>query len=159
MDIAIRWSPLSTKQRPHFIILDVAACRIQLCQLTSLGKDTLRYDTLFTRDKLPNYTAFDFSKTDPYVVGLGSNSGEANIVEINPDKGKEGNFIWKLPVKSQRRCNSIAFSSGNHVATGLERVRNDFSLSLFDLGSISNPVTAEPHKRFAHAEGVTSIKF
>jgi WD repeat-containing protein mio len=158
MDIAVRWSPLSNSQRPNFVILDVASCRLKLCALTSLKKG-VQYEVLYERDKLPNYTAFDFSKTDPYVIGLGSNSGEAHIVQIDPGKERDGNFQWRLPVKSQRRCNSIAFSSGNYVATGLERVRNDFSLSLFDLNGMTNPASAEPVKKFAHAEGVASIKF
>src|ERR1700743_3284015 len=93
MDIALRWSPHSTPQRPHFVILDVNSSRLQLCTLTTLKlspSGPVEYKVLCQRDKLPNYNAFDFSRTDPYVVGLGGFAGEPSGVQLHPDRARGG---------------------------------------------------------------------
>jgi hypothetical protein len=162
MDIALRWSPHSTAQRPHFVILDVNSSRLQLCTLTSpklTAGAPVDYEVLCQRDKLPNYNAFDFSRSDPYVVGLGGFAGEPSVVQLHPDRARDGDSIASFPVKAQRKGNSIAFGGGGALAIGLDRVRNDWGMYVFDVNGPATPATAEPVRKLGFSEGVTSIKF
>jgi WD repeat-containing protein mio len=165
METAIRWSPHSTAQRPYFVILDVVKSRIDFCEAvfsksqSSNGGTKVELRLLRHRDKLPSYTAFDFSKVDPYIVGLGGDSGETSIVSLHPEKTKNSEPVSTFTVKTQRRCNSIAFSLNNHIATGLDRGRTDSGLYVFDLNSPANPSTARPVRTWSNGEGISSIKF
>jgi hypothetical protein len=139
--------------------------RIDFCEAifsksqSSKGETGVQWKVLRHRDKLPSYTAFDFSKVDPYIVGLGGDSGETSIVSLYPDKAKNPDPISTFTVKTQRRCNSIAFSLNNYIATGLDRGRTDSGLYVFDLNSPSNPSTARPARTWSNGEGISSIKF
>ena len=74
-----------------------------------------------------------------------------------------------LPIKSQRQCNAVAFNPESLLATGLERVRNDFCLNVYDIvhwaGSqktsslLHQQPAHEPVRKLATSEGITSIKF
>ncbi|KAF2875502.1 ubiquitin-protein ligase-like protein E3 [Massariosphaeria phaeospora] len=158
MDAAIRWSPHSTQYNPRFLIIDVASNRLRLCQLDKFDKNKVKYKQLCVRDKLPNYTAFDWSKADEHLVAIGSASGEAVIVQLDPDR-PQTEWIHSFPIKHQRKCNSIAFSSKNFLATGLDRVRNDVCLNIYDVGSPTMTSSSEPYKKLASSEAISSIKF
>ncbi|KAF2200066.1 ubiquitin-protein ligase-like protein E3 [Delitschia confertaspora ATCC 74209] len=158
MEAAIRWSPHSTAQTPRFLIIDVAANRLRLCQIDSFNKNKVNYKQLCLRDKLPNFTAFDWSKKDEHIVGIGSASGEAVIVQVDAER-PNADFIHSFPIKHQRKCNSIAFSSKNFIATGLDRVRNDFCLNIYDLNAQNYATSPEPYKKLASSEAISSIKF
>ena len=158
MEAAIRWSPHSTQQQPRFLIIDVAGNRLRLCEIESFVGSKVNYRQLLIRDKLPNYTAFDWSKKDPDVVAIGSASGEAHIVQLDPTK-PEGDFLHAFPIRHQRKCNSIAFSHKNLLATGLDRVRNDVCLNIYDMNDARFTSKDEPYKKLASSEAVSSIKF
>ncbi|KAL8928137.1 MAG: hypothetical protein Q9172_001047 [Xanthocarpia lactea] len=69
----------------------------------------------------------------------------------------------------QRPCNAVAFSKTGLIATGLERVRTDFCLNIWDVShrlsenasSIPSPgkSSLEPIRKFASSEAITSIRF
>ncbi|KAF2845873.1 ubiquitin-protein ligase-like protein E3 [Plenodomus tracheiphilus IPT5] len=158
MEAAIRWSPHSTRENPRFLIIDVAGNRLRLCQIDSFTKFKVSYRQICIRDKLPNYTAFDWSKTDPSIVAIGSASGEATLVTLDPDK-PDTDYTHSFSIRHQRKCNSIAFSSKNLLATGLDRVRNDVCLNIYDLNDSKVTSKDEPYKKLASSEAVSSIKF
>ena len=158
MDAAIRWSPHSTREQPRFLIIDVAGNRLRLCEIDGFTGSKVNYRQLLIRDKLPNYTAFDWSKKDPDVVAIGSASGEAHIVQLDPNK-PEGDFVHAFPIRHQRKCNTIAFSQKNLLATGLDRVRNDVCLNIYDMNDARFTTKDEPYKKLASSEAVSSIKF
>lgn len=160
MEAAIRWSPHSTPSNPRFLIIDVAGNRLRLCQIEKFSKTKAKvdYKQICLRDKLPNYTAFDWSKKDPAVVGIGSASGEAVLVTLDPDR-PEIDFVHAFPIRHQRKCNSIAFSNKNLLATGLDRVRNDVCLNIYDLNDSRITSKDEPYKKLASSEAISSIKF
>jgi hypothetical protein len=164
METAIRWSPHSTQQNRRFLIIDVAANRLRLCEVNEINKrldnnnkEKVTYKQLCVRDKLPNYTAFDWSKTDERFVAIGSASGEAILVKLDADHPHD-DYLHPFPIRHQRKCNSIAFSSKNFLATGLDRVRNDVCLNIYDV-NIPNPSSPEPYKKLASSEAISSIKF
>ncbi|KAI2482178.1 WD40 repeat protein [Pyrenophora tritici-repentis] len=158
MEAAIRWSPHSTRGDPRFLIIDVAGNRLRLCQIDEFSKSKVKYKQICIRDKLPNYTAFDWSKRDPCVVAVGSASGEATIVTLDPEK-PEYDYIHSFSIRHQRKCNSIAFSAKNLLATGLDRVRNDVCLNIYDMNDSRVTAKDEPYKKLASSEAISSIKF
>jgi WD40 repeat protein len=158
MEAAIRWSPHSTQNNSRFLIIDVAANRLRLCQIERVEKNKVKYKQLCLRDKLPNYTAFDWSKRDENFVAIGSSSGEAILVQVDADH-PQTDYIHAFPIKHQRKCNSIAFSSQNFLATGLDRVRNDVCLNIYDLNTPTLTASAEPARKLASSEAISSIKF
>jgi len=158
MEAAIRWSPHSTRDNPRFLIIDVAGNRLRLCQIEEFSKSKVNYKQICIRDKLPNYTAFDWSKKDPSVVAVGSASGEATIVTLDPDK-PDHDYIHSFSIRHQRKCNSIAFSAKNLLATGLDRVRNDVCLNIYDMNDSRVTAKDEPYKKLASSEAIFSIKF
>ncbi|KIW06348.1 uncharacterized protein PV09_02810 [Verruconis gallopava] len=159
MEAAIRWSPHSCPDRQQFLIVDVQANRLQLCQIEGLTSKIVTYKKLSKRDRLPNYTAFDWSKTQPYLVALGAQSGEANLVRIDPDRHDDARVSF--PIRYPRKCNSIAFSTKDFLATGLDRVRNDHCMNIYDLqGNNSAGLrSTEPFRKLASSEPISSIKF
>lgn len=158
MEAAIRWSPHSTRDNPRFLIIDVAGNRLRLCQIDSFSKSKVNYRQICIRDKLPNYTAFDWSKKDPTLVAIGSASGEAIIVTLDPEK-PDTDYLHTFSIRHQRKCNSIAFSENNLLATGLDRVRNDVCLNIYDLNDSRVTGKDEPYKKLASSEAISSIKF
>lgn len=172
MDAALRWSPHATSDDPRFLIIDVISNRLRLCKPTRLSPRGSSYQVICTRDKLPNYTAFDWSKTSPNIVAVGGQAGEANIISIDPDQSNSNpipstslsasgsqhqtQYIWSFPIKSQRKCNSIAFSTKNFLATGLERVRNDYSMNIYNVDAERSWKDNEAPLRHAYGETITS---
>ncbi|KAK8221388.1 WD40-repeat-containing domain protein [Phyllosticta capitalensis] len=162
MEAAIRWSPHATQDSPQFVIVDVAGNRLRLCHLDSIDPDGhVNWTQVAQRDKLPNFTAFDWSKTDSRRVAIGSASGEASVIDIDAGRPDSNyNFlVCSFPIKHQRKCNSIAFSSSNLLATGLDRVRNDFCMNIYDLNAPGTSGNQDPYKKLASSEAITSIKF
>lgn len=158
MEAAIRWSPHSTRDNPRFLIIDVAGNHLRLCQIENFSKSKVNYRQICIRDKLPNYTAFDWSRKDPGIVAVGSASGEAVLVTLDPDK-PDNDYIHSCAIRHQRKCNTIAFSSKNLLATGLDRVRNDVCLNIYDLNDSRFTTRDEPYKKLASSEAISSIKF
>lgn len=158
MEAAIRWSTHSTRADPRFIIIDVAGNRLRLCQVDEFSKSKVNYKQICIRDKLPNYTAFDWSKKDSTVVAIGSASGEATLISLDPDK-PDNDYIHSFSIRHQRKCNSIAFSSKNLLAAGLDRVRNDVCLNIYDMNDSRVTAKDEPYKKLASSEAISSIKF
>ncbi|KAF2758075.1 hypothetical protein EJ05DRAFT_452685 [Pseudovirgaria hyperparasitica] len=156
MEEAIRWSPHSTASDPRFVIISVSNNRLQYCKLDNISHDKkILYSEINTRRKLPNFTAFDWSKTQEHFVGIGAATGEAVLLDLQ--KGDNA-FMQSFPIKRQRKCNSIAFSAKNFLATGLDNVRNDVCMNIYDLNA-SMPVNTEPYRKLGTSEAISSIKF
>ncbi|KAF2455962.1 hypothetical protein BDY21DRAFT_380496 [Lineolata rhizophorae] len=158
MEAAVRWSPHSTNAAQRFLVVDVAGNRLRLGEIERFDGSRVKYKQLAQRSDLPNFTAFDWSKTQESFVGIGSASGEAILLEIDGDK-PQADRTQSFPIKHQRKCNSIAFSSRNWLATGLDRVRNDFCMNIYDLGQGISSAPQEPFRKLATSEAITSIKF
>lgn len=167
METAIRWSPSSTISEQRFLIADVNGRTFKQYRVEAYDGDEFRYDTLSTQRKVPPFRAFDWSPHDESLIAIGQWSGEATILRLNDDTQP-----LALPIKHQRLCNAVAFGQNALLATGLERVRNDFCLNVWDINrsaatspSPSSPrpgsrrQTVEPLRQLASSEAITSIKF
>lgn len=160
MEVAIRWSPHATLDTPQFLIVDVVGNRLKLCEIESLDEDTVKYKVISGREKLKNYTAFDWSKTESNFVAVGQASGEACLIRLDADFLSTDEGIWSFPIRHQRKCNSIAFSGNNLLATGLEKHRTDLCMNIYDLNApaSSSSRQQEPIRKLS-ADAISSIKF
>lgn len=166
METAIRWASSSTISDQTFLLVDVNGRTFKRCQVESYDGLDLQYQILSTHRKVPPFRAFDWSY-DEHLVAVGQWSGETTVLRLEDESQ-----TLSLPIKHQRLCNAVAFGSSGLLATGLERVRNDFCLNIWDIdrnaqssNTPSSPrprtgkQTTEPLRKLASSEGITSIKF
>lgn len=152
MEAAVRWSPLSTDDYKRFLLVDVAGNSLTLYRADSLNKAHVQYHPVAHREKVPNFTAFDWSRTDDSLVALGLSSGEASLVKIEPGR-PQTEPLRNFSIKTQRKCNTITFSADNLLAVGLDRVRHDHCLTVYDINA------KEPQSKLCVSEAVTSVRF
>ncbi|MCJ1244173.1 hypothetical protein MMC30_001371 [Trapelia coarctata] len=162
MEVAVRWSPLSTANDAHFLIADVVGRTFKHCLVTKYEKPTFQWEELSRITKVPAFRAFDWLPSQD-LVAVGQGDGETTILSL-----KSGLQVLSLPIKSQRQCSAVSFSAECLLATGLERVRNDFCLNIYDVNQritnqprhgFASRQSTEPVRKLATAEGITSIKF
>ena len=164
MEIAIRWSPLSTPTEARFLIADVVGRTFKHCCVKSYAKPFLQWEELSRVTKVPAFRAFDWSPSNN-VIAVGQWSGETTVINLDT-----GTHVKSYSIKSQRQCNAVAFNTGSLLAAGLERVRNDFCLNVYDINqqisgngpfspTSSTRPSVDPVRKLATSEGITSIKF
>lgn len=160
METAIRWSPTSTPADQRFLYVDVAGRSFKTCKVTSVTGSGLKYDVLSSRSDVPPFRSFDWSPIDETLVAVGQSSGEAAVLRMN-DESQHPPLVF--PARNQRYCNAVSFSTEGLLAAGLDKVRNDFCLNIWDLnqrgaaGTDRQPV--DPLRKFASSESITSVKF
>ena len=163
METAIRWSPSSTTSDQRFLIADVNGRAFKHCKVENYHGKNFQYEIIATHRAVPAFRAFDWSPQDEAIVAVGQWSGEATVLRID-DQSQS----LSLPIKHQRLCNAVTFSRTGLLATGLERVRNDFCLNVWDINQrpltkSSTPSTSrlavDPVRKLASSEAITSIKF
>lgn len=165
METAIRWSSESTVEEQQFLLVDIAGRSFQRCRVKSYDGSELKYDTISTNRNVPTFQAFDWSSHDENILGVGEWSGSATVLRLDAEQSSP----LSLPVKSQRPVNAVSFAKTGLLAVGLERVRNDSSLNIWDVEhrvlATSSPILSprkaslEPVRKYASSEGITSIAF
>ena len=164
METAIRWSESSTLSEQRFLIADVNGRSFKRCKIECYGGMKFQHQVLSTYSKVPPFRAFDWAPHDERLAAVGQWSGEVTILRIDDAAAN-----IPLPAKHQRLCNAVAFSRTGLLAAGLERVRNDFCLNIWDVnqrlpavmspGGRSSKGFVEPYRKFASSEAISSIKF
>ncbi len=164
METAIRWSESSTLSEQRFLIADVNGRSFKRCEIECYDGMKLQHQILSTYSKVPPFRAFDWAPHDERLAAVGQWSGEVTILRIDDAAAN-----IPLPAKHQRLCNAVAFSRTGLLAAGLERVRNDFCLNIWDVnqrlpavmspGGRSSKGFVEPYRKFASSEAISSIKF
>ncbi|KAJ5988736.1 hypothetical protein N7481_003946 [Penicillium waksmanii] len=160
MESAIRWSPSSTAAEQRFLSVDVTGKSFRLCRVTGFDSKKVRHEVVSTLTNTPSFRAFDWSTSNENLIAVGQSSGEATILRLDADPKESLSF----PVRNQRYCNAVAFSTHGLVASGLDRVRNDFCLNIWDVNQRLGPSGGsrgfpEPLRKLASSEPITSIKF
>ena len=163
METAIRWCQRSTPADPTFLIIDVAGRTFKHCRITSSKGSSLQWEEISKNSKVPSFRAFDWNFLHN-VVAIGQWSGEATVLRLENDQP-----TLSLRIKSERACNAVTFNSESLLATGLDRVRNDFCLNVYNIvhwagNQQSNSLQPRqspgaPVRKLATSEGITSIKF
>jgi len=157
MEAAVRWSPGHTTdtdfESDRYLLVDVAGNSISLNEAVVTERSKFTTRTIARYDKVPNFTAFDWSRADNSLLALGLSSGDASLVKI--DAGQKGITPLRVfPIRTQRKCNSIAFNSEALLAVGLDRVRNDHCLTVYDVNG-----GKEAQSRLCTGEAVSSVRF
>ncbi|KAI5306976.1 hypothetical protein KEM56_005970 [Ascosphaera pollenicola] len=162
METAIRWSPTSTNNEQQFLYVDIAAKALKLCEVKEDRKrPILSYNVISQHSRLTSFLAFDWWPYNEALVAIGQFTGEAAIYRLD----EEGANPIVFPVRSQRYCNAVTFSSQGLLASGLDKVRTDFCLNVWDVNQklASNDArgvrVAEPLRKLSYSEPVSSIKF
>ncbi|GAM84816.1 hypothetical protein ANO11243_028170 [Dothideomycetidae sp. 11243] len=153
MEAAIRWAPGPNADTQRFLLVDVAGNSITLNESRTEQNGDLSSERVARYDKVPNFTAFDWSKADSSLLALGLSSGDASLISINADNHTISQ-LRLFPIRTQRKANSVAFNVGRLLAVGLDRVRNDHCLNIFDVD-----VGKEPHTKLCTGEAVSSVRF
>ncbi|KAL8726362.1 MAG: hypothetical protein Q9166_006769 [cf. Caloplaca sp. 2 TL-2023] len=166
METAIRWSPSSDIQEQRFLLVDVTGHSFTHCRVKSFDGKTLKYEAINANRQVPTFRAFDWSPQNESILAVGESSGCATVLSL--DDSQVSPFC--LRVKQPRPCNAVVFSKTGLLATGLEKVRNDFSLNIWDVSqrlSVGSSLATtspgrsmlEPIRKFASSEAITSIRF
>lgn len=156
MEAAIRWSPHSTPDDRRFLIADVAGNRLRHCRVRSLDKKKVEYAVLAKKDKVSNFTAFDWYRNDESLVVTGDGFGATRIVRLEAEDAAPSDYISTFKIRQERKCNSVAISSQGLIATAYDKARTDPSLNLYDINQHSG---SDPVRRLANADAVANVKF
>ncbi|KAK4507617.1 hypothetical protein PRZ48_001352 [Zasmidium cellare] len=157
MEAAVRWSPHSISGRERFLLVDVIDQSLTLNHVHHRSRTTLDYKPVAKYGRLPNFSAFDWSKTDESIVALGLVSGSACLVKLRED-GQPSETRSTFKLKQQRKCNSVALSSRDLLAVALDKTRSDNCLNIFDANG-DYQGNQEPVRRLCPAEVVSSVRF
>lgn len=164
MEAAIRFSRNSHPGTPQrFLHVDVTGKVFKLCTITSQNKKTVKYEALHTSTKVPAFRAFDWHPVNEELVVVGQAGGESTLLNIA--EGQHDSLSFQ--VRSQRLCNAVALNSQNLLAAGLDKVRTDFCLNIWDFNQkLPAPGTrgftknySDPLHKLASGEPITSLKF
>ncbi len=128
----VRWSP--NADIDSFLHVNLQHRVVQLYKPTGYAKTGLfEYQNVAKHEDFPTLTSFDWSPTLPGVVAVGAPSGVVNLLKIDDDS----NAYVELSLKLSRTCQAVAFSTSNLLAVGLDRVRSDRSLYIWDVNRLS----------------------
>lgn len=164
MEAAIRFSQNSFPNQADqlFLKVDVAGRVLQVHRITGRSKSRLQYDQVYESNKLQPFRSFDWHPTEASLVAIGQTGGEANLVNLS---SKEQISV-AFSVRSQRSCNAVGLNTQHWIAIGLDKVRNDFCLNIWDVNqptssSVKNygKPGSEPLHKLAGGEPITSIRF
>ncbi|EPS30286.1 hypothetical protein PDE_05237 [Penicillium oxalicum 114-2] len=162
MESAIRWSPNSNDLEQRFLSVDVSGRAFRLCKVTGnvTPNKPIQHEVINTLDDIPTFRAFDWSSSNESLIAVGQSSGGATILRLDASVKEAVSF----PVRNQRYCNAVALSTHGLVASGLDRIRNDFCLNIWDVNQRLGPAGGskgfpEPLRKLASSEPITSIKF
>lgn len=153
MEAAIRWAPGPSSDVQRYLLVDVAGNSITLNELRTDAEEAVQTERIARYDKVPNFTAFDWSKTDRSLVALGLSSGDASLLHVDTERGTIAP-LRVFPIRTQRKANSISFNNQRLLAVGLDRVRNDHCLTVYDVDGGKEPVS-----RLCTGEGCSSVRF
>ncbi|CAK7229246.1 hypothetical protein SBRCBS47491_007184 [Sporothrix bragantina] len=128
----VRWSPNAAID--SFLHVNLNHRIVQLFKPTGYAKTGLfEYENVSKHEDFPTLTSFDWSPTLPGVVAVGTPTGVVNLLKIDDDS----NAYLELNLKMSRTCQAVSFSTNNLLAVGLDRVRSDRSLYIWDVNRIS----------------------
>ena len=127
-DGIIRWSP--NPAREEFMTINLNYRVAQIYKATSYARpDRFEYEKTSKHNEFPSLSTYDWSPTIPGLVAMGTARGDINLLRIDDDS----NDYITLPLKLQRPCQAVSFNTTGHIAVGLDRVRNDSCLQIWDM--------------------------
>lgn len=124
----IRWSPNSA--RSQFVAFNLNYRILQVYAAKGFAQPgNFEYEPLSRYIDIPSLNTFDWSPVIEGLVAVGTSSGELQLLRVDDNS----NAVLSLSVKQPRACQAVAFNTTGLLAIGLERVRNDGSLQIWDV--------------------------
>ncbi|KAJ2904590.1 WD repeat domain-containing protein [Zalerion maritima] len=161
----VKWS--ANPNHDTFLHLNILHRVVSLYEPSSTGENTrFPFKQVSKHEEIPPLNTYDWSPTVPGLVAIGTNSGVVNLLRV--DDGS--NAYLELMPRFHRHCQAVAFSTQAKLAVGLDRVRNDQCLYVWDVNRLSGldpavpgfPSDAsldQPALRLEPSVSVSSIKF
>ncbi|KAL3425979.1 WD repeat domain-containing protein [Phlyctema vagabunda] len=163
----IRWSP--NPARDEFLTVNLNFRIIQVYEATGHARPgQFDYEKTSKHNEFPSLTAYDWSPKVNGLVAVGTGSGQVHLLRVDDNS----NTALTLPLKLQRSCHAVAFNTDGLLAVGLDRVRNDMCLQIWDINqrlSGWNPASsgwatagkdpAEPIHKLEPSVAISSIRF
>ncbi|OLL25927.1 putative WD repeat-containing protein [Neolecta irregularis DAH-3] len=158
----LRKNPLNAE----FVILDTKGKEVTLYKIV---QNEYTHDVYFEEELAKRVevgaTCLAWSPLTVDLIAYGTRSGTAYLQRL-----VERESSIPLDVKHQRPCTTISFSQ-NFLATGLDKVRNDYSLVIWDIERTTSNPSSRPESssresvhhgqivQFAYAETICSLGF
>ncbi|KZL84616.1 wd repeat domain-containing protein [Colletotrichum incanum] len=162
----IKWSQIPGYD--SFIHINLQHRVVQLYEPNGLAqRSRFDYTRLSKHDDFPTLTTYDWSPTVPGLLAVGTQTGVVNLLRMDDNS----NAYIELNLKMTRTCQAVAFSTEGLLAVGLDRVRMDQCLHIWDVNRLStmNKTTkgfpkemqafADPAYRLEPSVSVSSVKF
>ncbi|CZS93530.1 uncharacterized protein RCO7_10584 [Rhynchosporium graminicola] len=165
----IRWSP--DLSRDEFTIFNLNNKVCHLYEATGHAQPPpgrFDYKRISKHTELPAVNTYDWSPTVRGLVAVGTAHGEVSLLRLDDNS----NACLTLPLKLQRPCQSVSFNTTGLLAVGLDRVRNDSCLQVWDINerlagwksdekgwSVPSTNSIEPKKKLEGSTSITSIRF
>lgn len=162
----VKWSP--TAAVDSFVHINLQHRVVQLYEPDGHAhKKQFDYSKLSRHDDFPPLTTYDWSPADPSLLAVGTGSGIINLLKIDDNS----NAYAEIGLKMARTCQAVAFNTTGLLAVGLDRVRMDQSLHVWDVSRLSAqespksgfPESAatfvDPSTRLEPSVSVSSLKF
>lgn len=129
----IKWSP--NPQYHSFLHVNLQHRVVQIYEPTGHAQSgRFDYKKVSKHDDSPPLTTYDWSPSNPGLVAVGTSSGVVNLLRVDDNS----NAYLELELRIQRLCQAVAFNTGTLLAVGLERVRNDQCLHIWDVNRVSS---------------------
>ncbi|RKF55487.1 putative WD repeat-containing protein C12G12.01c [Erysiphe neolycopersici] len=165
-DGIVRWSP--NQSRDEFIRINVNNGVISLYEATGHAHPgKFDYSSISKHSNFQTISGYDWSPIVRGLVGVGTRQGEIHLLKIDDNS----NAKLTLPLKIPRTCQAFAFNTTGLLAVGLDRVRHDAGLQIWDVNErlaawdSSKPgwtvptLNLESQRRLEASMSVTSIRF
>ncbi|KAK7969140.1 hypothetical protein PG988_008213 [Apiospora saccharicola] len=162
----IKWSPNSAYD--SFLHVNLQHRIVQFYEATGHAqRGHFDFKKRTKHDDFPPLTTYDWSPSIPGLVAVGTSSGVVNLLRVDDDS----NAYMELNLRVSRLCHAVAFNTGSLLAVGLERVRNDQCLHIWDVSRVSpidanipgfaldNSSILDPVHRLEPSVAVSSVKF
>ncbi|GKT44000.1 GATOR complex protein MIOS [Colletotrichum spaethianum] len=162
----IKWSQIPGCD--SFIHINLQHRVVQLYEASGLAqRSRFDYKRLSKHDDFPTLTTYDWSPTVPGLLAVGTQTGVVNLLRMDDNS----NAYIELNLKMTRTCQAVAFSTEGLLAVGLDRVRMDQCLHIWDVNRLSTmnktakgfpkdlQAFADPAYRLEPSVSVSSVKF
>ncbi|KAG6004753.1 hypothetical protein E4U21_000783 [Claviceps maximensis] len=162
----VKWSPKSSVH--NFVHVSLQQRVVHLYEPTGYANNQrFDYSSLSRHNDFPPLTTYDWSPADPSLLAVGTGCGVIDILKIDDNS----NAYAEIETSSWRSCQAVAFNTTGLVAAGLDRVRMDQSLHVWDVTRLSAreqsktgfPSAAstyvDPYTKREASVSVSSLKF
>lgn len=152
----VKWSP--NADHDSFLHINLQHRVVQLYKPTGHARrGRFDYEKLSKHDDFPPLTTFDWSPVFPGLLAVGTGTGIVNLLRIDDNS----NAYRELGLKMTRTCQAVAFNTQGLLAVGLDRVRMDQCLQIWDVNRLSSLSQSSPgfsQGDYPLAESVTRLE-